>query len=257
MEDLFFECESAYTGSMQHITLSLESAIFTYSEDLLTNHYVSESVSDSLWTRLKDFFTKIILAIKNFIKELKVKIEYAINEKQIKQKLHALHEELKDKEYKGINAVELTDYISMKNIFNQYYDKLIGYAKKFSKVKYTKTYQIENDLEEFDKMMDKFNKELEEASNKKVKWSVKKALDFVEDELRGKSDVFKTLNQSMSDFAEIEQIAENLRTKMNVLGVDVIPKHVGFIQKMIIGISGFIRKWTIKIIMGIVFIFTF
>ena len=72
MEDLFFECESAYEGSIQHVNMSLESAIFTYTENLFTNHYVTESVKSSLWTELKQFFTKIILSMKDFIKELQL-----------------------------------------------------------------------------------------------------------------------------------------------------------------------------------------
>ena len=82
-----------------------------------------------------------------------------------------------------------------------------------------------------------------------------KALDFVEDEIRGKSEIFKSLNDSLRDFAEIQQNADQLKTKMDILGADVIPKHVGFIQKMINGICGFVRKWTVRIIMKIVFTF--
>ena len=96
---------------------------------------------------------------------------------------------------------------------------------------------------------------MEKAYEKKIKISVKKALDFVENELRGKSELMQSINDSVSIFSEIEQEANNLKTKMNVLGADVIPKHVGFIQKMVNAIGGFIRKWVTRITMNIVFVF--
>ena len=257
MENLFLECESLFEDSMNYTNICLESAIFTYTENLLTDHYVTEAVGESLWTQLKKFFAKIILAIKDFSKELKNKLEHTINEKRIRQKLNNLRNELRNRRENGIDTIELIDYEGMLNIFNRYYKSLSDYAKKFAKVKYTKSYQIEDDLKEFNDMVEDFNTVLTEASNKKVRWRVTQALDFVEDELRGKSTVFKSLNDSISDFAEIERIADGLRTKVNVLGSDVIPRHVGFIQKMINAISGFVRKWTVKIIMGITFIFTF
>jgi hypothetical protein len=256
MEDLFFEANSGFEGSMMHINNCLESAIFTYTDELLTNHYVTEAVKDSLWTKLKQFFTKIILSLKSFTKELQLKFEYTIKEKQIKKKLTQLREDLKEKQSTQ-NNVKMIDYWEMKRIFNKYYDDLIKYAKKFSKVKYTKTWQIEDDLDSFNKLLDKCNEELEKVADTKITVSITKALDFVEDEIRGKSDVLSSLNDSIRDFAEIEQIAEELKTRMNILGADVIPRHVGFIQKMVNAIGGFVRKWTVKFIMGIVFIFTF
>jgi len=257
MDELFFECDSAFEGAMSYPNSCLESAIFTYTEDLLTNHYVTEAVKESLWTRLKQFFAKIILSLKNFSKELQIKIDHTIAEKQIRQKLDSLHKELKNNQAVGIKTVEIVDYANMKSIFFKYHNELTNYAKKFSKIKYTKTWQIEDDLKEFNNVYEKYTKELEEASQKKIKISVKKALDFVEDEIRGKSEILKSINDSTRDFSEIESIAEALQTKMDILGAEVIPKHVGFIQKMVNSISTFVRKWAVKIIMGFVFLFTF
>lgn len=255
MKKIFLECESSYNGSMQHINFCLESAIFTYTEDLLTNHYVTESTKKSLWDKLKEFFTKIILSIKNFGKEIQSKIEYVINEKKIKYTLNNLHKEMKEQQSAGAKSIEIVDYWQMKKIFNKYYKSLTTYAKKFSKVKYTKTWQIEDDLKEFNELYNKCNKELEEASNKKIKVHIKQAINFVEDEIRGKSELLKTLNDTTREFAEIEQIASGLQTRMNILGAEVIPKHVGFIQRMINSISAFIRRWVVKIVMGVVYIF--
>lgn len=257
MEKIFFECDLAFEDSMQYTNSCLDAAIFTYTEDLLTNHYVTEAVKESLWTKLKQFFTKIILSFKNFGKELQIKIEHTINEKQIQKKLHDMHTQLKEHQSAGDRNVEMYDYWKIKSVFNEYHDELIKYAKKFSKVKYTKTWQIEDDLDEFNKLLEKCNSELEILFSKKIKVNIKKALNFVEDEIRGKSEILTTINDVSREFKEIEQLADNLKIRMNILGADVIPKHVGFIQRMVNSIGAFIRKWTIKIIMGIVFVFTF
>ena len=255
MEQIFFEYETSFKDSMQYTNTCLENAIFTYTEDLLTNHYVTEAVKESLWTRLKQFFTKIILSFKDFIKELQIKIENVVNQKQIQRKLHEMHKELKDKESMGNKTVEMVDYWEMERTFNKYHKDLMNYAKKFSKIKYTKTWQIEDDLNEFNELINKCNNELDKISQKKIKVQIKKALEFVEDEIRGKSEVFESINESIKDFSEIEQLASNLKTRMDILGADVIPKHVGFIQKMVNAIGAFIRKWSVKIIMGFVFVF--
>lgn len=257
MEDLFFSCESAYEGCMSHTNTILEYAIFEYTEELLTNHYVTESTRESLWLRLKKFFTKIILAIKDFTKELQSKMQHVINEKQIRHKLDDMRKTLKEKKSVGVKTMTMTDYKSMQRVFDKHYDTLIGFAKKFAKVKYTKTWQIEDDLNEFEKILKTCNDELEDASKKTITITIDKALDFVEDEIRGKSEVFKNLINSIDEFEEIRQLAENLKIRMDILGADVIPKHVGFIQRMVNSIANFVRKWTIKIMMGVIFIFPF
>lgn len=255
MENVFFDHESLFDASMNYTNMCLESTIISCMQDMVENHYVTESARNSLWTQFKKFFAKIILALKDFSKELKTKLEHTINEKRIKQKLKSMRQELQEKRERGTETVEMIDYEGMLDVFNQYYKSLISYAKKFAKVKYTKVWQIDDDLKEFNNQVENFNAVLENASNKKVRWHINKAIKFVEDELDGKSNVFNALNDSISDFAEIERIAEGLRTRMNILGMDVIPKHVGFIQKIINTISAFIRRWTVKIIMGIAFIF--
>ncbi len=254
MDELFFECNSAFEGAMQNINLCLESAIFTYTDELLTNHYVTEAVKESLWDKLKQFFTKIILSLKDFGKELQIRIDYVIKEKQIRRKLDEMYKELKKNE-SNAKRVEMVDYWTINKLFNNYYKELSSYAKKFSKVKYTKTWQIEDDLAAFDSLMDMCNAQLDDVYNKKIKVPVKKALNFVENEIRGKSEVMQSINDSLATFREIQQTAENLKTKMNILGADVIPKHVGFIQRMVNAISGFIRKWVTRITMNVVFVF--
>ena len=89
-----------------------------------------------------------------------------------------MQKQLKEHEIKGDRTVDMVDYWEMKRIFKNYHNDLITYAKKFSKVKYTKTWQIEDDLNDFNKLLDKCNNELEEISKIKIKVGIKKAYDF-------------------------------------------------------------------------------
>ena len=253
--DDFYKPFFSYDGSMMHIDNALESAILEYTEFVLEEHYITESTNTNLWTKVKQFFTKLILSMKNFIADLDIQIQTKIKEKELKNTLLSLKEEIKNKQESGEKNVSMIDYWKYKNLYLSLNRELYGYAKKFAKVKYTKVYQIEDDMNEFNDIIKEYSEKMQEVSTIKIKVPIKKALTFVESELQGRSDVLKTLNDSIGEFREIEQIAENMRTKMALLGNDVIPKHVGMIEKMVNAISSFIRKWTTRFIVGIVFIF--
>ena len=122
-------------------------------------------------------------------------------------------------------------------------------------MKYTKTYQIEDDLEEFEKIITDYGNQLEIASKKTVTMPKIKVLDFIEDEIRGKSEVLKTLNDNMREFQEMAKDANDLERRLYIFGAEVIPKHVSFIQRMANAISSFVRKWVTKFVVSIVFRF--
>ena len=83
--DYYENTFSSYDGETLHANLTLESAILEYTEFVLTEHYVTESVNKNLWTKVKQFFTKIILAMKNFMKDLDIQIQSKIREKELKK----------------------------------------------------------------------------------------------------------------------------------------------------------------------------
>ena len=56
----FYKPFSSYDGSMMHINHALESVILEYTEFVLEEHYITESTNTNLWTKVKQFFTKLI-----------------------------------------------------------------------------------------------------------------------------------------------------------------------------------------------------
>ena len=71
----FYKPFSSYDGSMMHINHALESVILEYTEFVLEEHYITESTNTNLWTKVKQFFTKLILSMKNFIADLDIQIQ--------------------------------------------------------------------------------------------------------------------------------------------------------------------------------------
>ena len=253
--DLVPYMESFYDGMMRFPNKELSEIIFEYTEELYKEHYVSESVVKDLSASIKKFFTKLMMSMNEFIKELQIKIEYTMREKHLKDRLKEMRKELEEKKLDGEKEVEIFDVWYYKNKYLQLNKNLQGYAKKFAKVKYTKTYQIDDDLKKFNGLIDEYSDIMENALKRTTTIKLKKAIDFVEDEMRGKSEVFKTLNDSMRQFQEMKSIADSMQAKLEVLGNDVIPKHIGFIQKIANGISSFVRRFVTKFVMTVVLIF--
>lgn len=247
--------DSAYNGMMNDINIKLENASNAYYEFGLMEHFVSERVKNHLFENIKLFFKKLIISFKEFQRDLTLKIEYTIREKQLKAKLDALYAEIK-KDPGGANTmIEVVDYWNYKKLYLELNKKLSTYAKKFTRMKYTKTYQIEDDLEEFENIIKDYGNQLETASKKTISMPKIKVLDFIEDEIRGKSEVLKTINDNMREFQEMAKEADDLEKRLYIFGADVIPKHVNFIQRIANSISSFVRKWVTRIVVAIVFRF--
>ena len=64
-----------------------------------------------------------------------------------------------------------------------------------------------------------------------------------------------TLTEAMEEFNAMKLAAENLELRRNVLGKDIIPKHVGIIKRLANRISSFVRKHVVKFIRITVFLF--
>lgn len=247
--------DSSYDGMMSDANNKLSSISNAYYEFSLIEHFVSERVQNHLFESIKIFFKKLIISLKEFQRDLTLKIEYTIREKQLKKKLNDMYEDIK-KDPGGANSmIEITDFWNYKSLYLELNRKLHVYAKKFTKMKYTKTYQIEDDLEKFEKIITDYGNQLEIASKKTVIMPKIKVLDFIEDEIRGKSEVLKTLNDSMREFQEMAKDANDLEKRLYIFGAEVIPKHVSFIQRMANAISSFVRKWVTKFVVTIVFKF--
>ena len=173
---------------------------------------------------------------------------------EFETRLRKLHKELKEGQKGGIKDVEVHDVWTMTNKYLRCVDELKRYAKKFAEMKYKRTSQIDDDISQFNTIMERYKNELEEASKKTIEVPLKDMLDFVEDEISGRSNVMSTLNDAITILQQMDKDCELIEKRKDILGPDIIPKHIGFIRRIAYSISGFFKKWAVKIISTVVFI---
>lgn len=255
MDEIINELTKISDASMLYINNRFDTVLFEYNDALYTNHYVTESEKESLITTVKKFFVNLIESIKNYGRELSIKIDYAMREKKVRENLESLKKEIIENKEKGNQYIEMIDYWNYKNKYLELNKKLTVYAKKMSKMHYNKTWEIEDDLERFNIIINDYSTIMEEASQKKITVKIDKALEFVEDELRGKGEVLSTLNESMRLFQDMNREAQMLESKLDSLGADVIPKQTNLLIRIANAISAFVKKFVTKFVMGVTFLF--
>ena len=232
-------------------------ALASFCENCLDDNYVfteNKKEKDSLIIRTKKFFANLIAAFQNFKATIQVELNRKIRSSEFQNKLRKLHKELKEGEKGGIQHVEVHDVWTMRDKYLKCVCDLKKYAKKFAEMKYTKTREIDEDITQFNTTMEKYKKELEQASEKMITVPISKMIDFVEDEVNGRSRVMDTLNDAITLLEQMNKDCELIEKRIEILGPDIIPKHVGFLRKIAGNISGFFKRWAVKIITTIVFI---
>ena len=110
--------DSSYDGMMSDINNKLSSASNAYYEFSLIEHFVSERVHNHLFENIKLFFKKLMISFKEFQRDLTLKIEYIIREKQLKKKLDDMYQSIKQ-DPGGANAmIEITDFWNYKRLYS-------------------------------------------------------------------------------------------------------------------------------------------
>lgn len=255
MEEILHDLDQIYDGSMMYINNRMNDVLFEYNDMLYNEHYVVESKRESLMVTIKRFFTNLIISIKDYIRELSIKIDYTIREKHIRKNLEELREEIIKTKDMGKRFIDMPDYWNYRDTYLELNEKLSIYANRISRMMYKKAWEAEEDLEKFNIIIEEYTDIMIEASDKKIRVNTLKALDFVENELKGKSEVLSTLNESMELFEQMYRQAKMLETKINILGQDIVPKHVNLLMQVANGISAFVRKHATRFIMGVTFLF--
>lgn len=246
--------ESSFDNKVRQIEYELTSAISLFVENQMNGLYM-EAKGDSLWDSIKKFFAKMMETMNTYARDLQARIEDAVRTKEIHRKLKQLQMDLTDKSKKGATTVRVMDVWKYRDTYLRMNADLWRRAKKFAKTKYSKTYEIEDDLKEFDQIVDEYVKEIEKIQETRIEVPIQKMIAFVEDELRGKSDVIASLNSAMTKYREMERDALNLKNRYRILGSDVLPKHVGLIKRVTRTITDFIHKFVVKFVTTVVFVF--
>ena len=232
-------------------------ALASFYENCLDDNFIfteKKTEKESLIIRTKKFFANLIAAFQNFKATIQVELNKKVRASEFQNKLRKLHKELKEGEKGGIKHVEVHDVWAMRDKYLECVSDLKKYAKKFAEMKYTKTREIDDDIVQFNTTMEKYKKELEKVSEKMITVPISKMIDFVEDEINGRGRVMNTLNDAITLLEQMNKDCELIEKRTEILGPDIIPKHVGFLRKIAYSISGFFKRWAVKIITTIVFI---
>ncbi len=216
--------------------------------NIFTSDLKVESVSDSFITTIKKFFTNITTSIRNFMNKLSEYLKHGARESSYIATLNSMEKKIKDAKEDGKTKVTMTDYVYLRKQYKEMCDDLKKYAKKFVKMKYTSTIDIDKDLDTFMKISSSWEKKMNEAQNKTITISLDDALRFVENEKRGYTHTLDSLNDLIQTVDEMRHVAEETANRVDSLGSDIIPKHVNFIKKMTTAISNKVTHFISKTI---------
>lgn len=250
--DFLSDAVSIFSTSIDNINLRLIEAVVEFHEESNDSFYVTERQRDTLYVKVKKLFSDMIVSIKNFINQVKIDVERRVRDAKTESKLRKLYKELKQT---GDKSIEVVDVWNLKDYYLKAVSELKKYTKRISKMEYKNTSQIDDDLANFNTTIAKYEKNLEELSNKKKKVSTLKLITFVEDEISGRSKVIDSLNDSITIIDNMKREVNNLEARKAILGPDVIPKHIGLFRRISQKITSFFRNWAAKIISRIVFLF--
>lgn len=255
MENIFYEESLLFESAERRITDRMTKAIVSYIECFHENHYISESASETFWVKVKEFFSDMLVTFNTFYKNLKVKLKVTVSKVEFKSKMKKMEQDLKDHKDEGYKYVTAFDITKYKNTYLKMEKDLWSYVRKFEKFKYSSADQIDRDIISFEKLYKKYEIELDEISSKKIKVRIDDMLKLVGNEIDGESDVIKTIINTEAEIKEMQTCAESLRLRRDILGEDIIPKHVGFLKRLINRMTSFVKRHVVKFITAVVFVF--
>lgn len=237
----------------------LEDALIVYEEvmsdiDLFIEGKKYSMANDSLFTKIKKFFTMLISSITTFIKQIKADVERRINMADIKNNLKKAHKKLltMDKNSK----VEVSDIWSLKNDYLSLVKELSSYSKRIGKNEYKYTEDMDRDIEIFNTIVSDYESKLKKDEERTVKVRADELIRFIEDELTGRSSIMASLNTNMQIVSDMKINCESLMMKRELLGPDVLTKKLTILQKLAKSITKVFQKWVAKIIATFIILFS-
>ena len=250
--DFISDAYDIYDYRVNKINVELMESLAEFTESYGENFYITEAQKDSIYIKLKKFLADLIVIMHNFINQIKIDVRKKINEKKYDAKIRALYKEIKEN---GDKTVYVADVWAINKFISKAAKELKQHTKRVADIRYSNTSEIDEDINKFNKLMEKYDKELDKLCSYKVKVSAKKMLDFIEDEISGRSSILDHLNESISIIEQIQSDVKALEKRKDILGPDVIPKHIGFLRRISQKIAMAFRKWVSKVVSRIVFIF--
>lgn len=254
MERNFIDIDM-YESKEAKISYDLINAITAFHEAYSNDHYISEKTSDGIFGAIVKFFADLIANMKSLKDSISLQVSKKVRETSYKMQLAKLYKSIEENRKQGKTTMEVTDIWGIEQAYLDSLKDLKKLALRFTSNKYTSIIQIDDDLSEFYSKVDYHDKKIEEACKKKVNVPIEKLLNFVESESSGHSKIMDTMNDAIYVYNQMQKDAELLEKRKDILGPDILPKNIGFIRKCALKIGGFIKKWVVKIMTTLIFLF--
>lgn len=251
MNSFLMEASEMFDNKVAMAEADFMDAMTAYMESCMVedNFFVEKKKeTDSLVTKTKKFFANLVAAFQNFIATIQVELDRKVRSSEFKSKLRKLHAELKEGGKGGIREVEVHDVWAMTTKYTECVSELKKYAKRFTEMKYKHVSDIDRDTEEFTKIMEKYKSELSEVSEKTIVVPINKMINFVEDEISGRSHVMDGLNDVIALLQQMNKDCELIEKRRDILGPDIIPKHIGLLRRFGNWVCSLVKPIAVKII---------
>ena len=238
---------SLYLVEVDRADKEFDDIYYNYCASMYDSEF-TESVSEPFGSSIKKYFSNLITAVRNFINKMKNYFSSNAREASYIHTLNAMEKSIRKAKEEGKKKVTMPDYRYIRSEYDIMVKDLKKYGKKFTKMRYTSTIDIDNDLEDFSRAMDRWDKRMNRVLKSTVTMSVDDALRFVENEKRGYTHVFDGLNDCIQTIDELRHVAVETAKRVGTLGSDVIPKHVNFLRRVANAISKKITNFASKTI---------
>ena len=243
MEDV----EKIFDDKMSKADVELTEALASYYESCVDS-LMYEKAGDSLGVKINKAIANMVAAITQFISSIKLQVKTMIQSGNYQKNLRKLHKQLKESKSEGARTVKVQDVWTLRDVYIEGVGRLRKYAKKFANMNYKTTAKLEEDLEKFYTIYDEVEKKAENVMDQTIIISIDKMLKFIDEECSGNGRVLKTLEDYSIEFQEMGNSAKALTKKVDILGPDIIQKHVGFIKRIGMKIANFMKKIIIRIV---------
>ena len=216
----------------------------------------SKNISnDTIIVKIEKFFASIITALNKYRVQVKNIVAKGVRRISMRIWLKTTYDRFVKEKEKGTKKVTMPDYKSLLRAYKDAVADLSVYSRKFAKTKYNSTLDIDKDIEKFNKIADMYESQIKKIEDTSVTVKIDTAIQWIEDEVSGKGTTIQSINDAIETIDYLHMECVNIAKRKDILGPSVIPKHIGFIRKIIMSINKAIHRLVGKFIGGVVFTF--
>lgn len=256
-EDLFDDLlveDRLITQSMESIDRVLTESVIEEYE----NHYISEKTSETIIDKIKRFFAKLVANFKQFADDIKNRVTSMMRQREFKQKLHMNKEKLLQAKERGLASVDIVDYYACLDELKGINKGVWKFIKKFERNKYKKVSDVEDDIDTLHQYLNDCEAELEEVCHTKVSMKIDKAIELVDSQLNGVNDLYKEVNNELTQFEDLKNRARAFEVKYNIAGESIIEERKGIINAItgaFAKVLSWFKKQFLKVFTVTIFLF--